>query len=239
MGRASAPVMERRPLSPEKGAISGGGIYTRGNGQWGAFMHRFASAFILAVGAVLLAGAAQAQSLAGLRIGDDISATARMGEPAATEPYNEYTRRAWASANGNELSVSFTAAGKIAFMEIDWGGRPEGAATDMFGFVFGKTRLSDIRSKLGSNGLMFKNRTPLLQAPDGLVLLNSYEVGTAVVTFYSHVAQSDFDRARSDSGAVADLARLIAISVASDAYYAGDEGGERIYDPAYKKIDAP
>lgn len=69
-------------------------------------------------------------------------------------------------------------------------------------------------------------------------MMNSYEAGGVVVTFYRKIKQGEFSRLKA-SGAnpsVADYARLDAISIADDEY-ATSEWGERVYDPAYKKTE--
>ena len=69
-------------------------------------------------------------------------------------------------------------------------------------------------------------------------MMNSYEAGAVVVTFYTKVNKDEFSRLKGSVAkpTLADYAKLDAISVAEDGY-ATSEWGERVYDPAYKKIE--
>ena len=180
---------------------------------------------------------AAAQSLAGLRIGDNETALVKLGSPAATDRYKTYVVRKWKLADANELSVTVDHEGKIVYLESDWGGsgeasgRGEVTESDLHDLRFGVTRLSDLRMRFGSNGLMFKERGGVQPIADGVVMLNSYEVGNSVVTFFT-VAGAFAGK----GSAVAERAKLNAISIA-DAQYATSEWGDRVYDPGYKKIE--
>jgi hypothetical protein len=68
-------------------------------------------------------------------------------------------------------------------------------------------------------------------------MMNSYEVGSSIVTFYTKVSEDDYAKAKTseESWAIADHARLEAISTAS-AEYAESEWGDRIVDPGYKPV---
>ena len=70
-----------------------------------------------------------------------------------------------------------------------------------------------------------------MQVLGGVVMFNSYEVGTSIVTFITKV----IDEAHA-AGSIGDRAKLDGISIA-DAGYAESEWGDRIYDPSYKKAD--
>jgi hypothetical protein len=188
-----------------------------------------------------LACAAQAQSLSGLHIGDNVGQTASLGPAADKGQYKEYAAQRWKLANGNKLSVSSKADGTIAYIESDWGHESAGGSAGLFGFVFGQTTLNDIRKKLGSNGMAFKNRNPILETASNIVLLNSYEVGSAMVTFYTVIPKEDFESAKAaanDNEKFGSFAKLDAISIASGEY-ADKDWGDRILDPAYKKTPAP
>jgi hypothetical protein len=180
---------------------------------------------------------AQAQFLEALKIGDDAKlAVAGFGPPNLSGSFKDYRQWKWKRPNGNDISISAKSDLEIAYIELDWGGIPDGAKTDMFDFVFGQTSLADIRKKLGSNGMAFRQRAASAPAPTGVVLLNSYDVGGVVVTFYSVINAADKDKALADEAAFASFAKLEAISLASDAY-AQENWGERIYDPNYKKVE--
>lgn len=73
-----------------------------------------------------------------------------------------------------------------------------------------------------------------MSTPDGVVMINSYDAGTVVVTFFTKVIANTAES--SSNAPVADRAKLDAISIA-DADYAKSEWGERVYDTNYKKSD--
>jgi hypothetical protein len=178
-----------------------------------------------------------AQSLAGFRIGDRASALDKLGTPAATEKYKSYVVRKWKLSNGNELSATVDSSAKIVYLECDWSGEASGRSevteSDLPDLKFGKTKLSDLRARFGSNGFAYSKRGGVITIPDGVVMLNSYEVGSNVVTFYT-VAGAFADAGK--GAGIAERAELDAISIA-DAQYAKSEWGECVYDPKYKKIE--
>ena len=69
-------------------------------------------------------------------------------------------------------------------------------------------------------------------------MMNAYEVGTLVITFFTKITLQDHSqmKATGSNPSPADYAKLDAISIADDAY-AKNEWGDRVYDPAYKKIE--
>jgi hypothetical protein len=190
----------------------------------------------LAAFAVFFAGAAAAQSFAGLSVGDDAAKAKALGLPSDTERQKGYALSRWRLADGNDLSLAAEPDGQIAFMETNWGGTPEGRAAGLFGFTFGTTSLAAIRKKLGSNGMSFRSRAPVMNTTQGLVMMNSYEVGAVVATFICLIAPADLGKAK--SGDLSDHARLVAISLASPAY-AGATWGQPATDPSYKRLPAP
>jgi hypothetical protein len=78
---------------------------------------------------------------------------------------------------------------------------------------FGQTTLAELRKKLGSNGFGYKARGSSAETPDGIVMMNSYEAGAVVVTFYTKINREEFIRLKA-SGAhpsPADCAELNAM----------------------------
>ncbi|HUN89955.1 MAG TPA: hypothetical protein VMU28_14250 [Terriglobales bacterium] len=195
---------------------------------------------ILVAALLLLLGhmlTAEAQTLAGLKVGDDATELTALGQPIATEKYRSFLVRKWAFANGNEVSATTDATERIVYLESDWNGDDDATACDLSGLKFGVTTLSDIRKRFGSNGFTFKRRDGTIQVPDGTVVMSSYEVGNAVVTFITKVPVDGEQAVPQPKGSdIADRATLDAISI-SDPKYAENEWGERIYDPKYKKVE--
>ena len=116
--------------------------------------------------ALLLGMHASAQSLSGLRVGDDLSSTARLGlSPVERNRSGPFTITKWRLPDGNELSVTAGSNGKIVYIESDWVRSPSGTYSDFPGLYFGRTSLTDIRQKFGSNGFAYGGRT-VMRAPD-------------------------------------------------------------------------
>jgi len=197
--------------------------------------------FALGVSVVVAANQAELcrfQALVGLKVGEASAVLARLGSPTETDSYKGMSLQRWSLPNGNELSVTVGTEGKIVYLESDWGGQSDDAGCDLPDLHFGLTTLAELRKRFGSNGFGFKSRGPGVKTPDGFVMMNSFEVGTSVITFHTKIKGDKFQRLKA-SGAdpsPADYAKLDAISIADDAY-ASREWGDRVYDPAYKKIE--
>ncbi len=187
----------------------------------------------LALALGLAATSASAQSLAGLRIGDPVAATARFGPPSDTGRERQFDVRKWTFPNGNDLSVTSDATGRIVYVETDWGGRAEGVASGVPGLRFGGTTLSELRQRFGSNGVAYQGRSPVIRVDDGIALLNSWDAGASVVTLITKVRNPTSPNI--DVGATA---RLDAISLSDPAYLTGLYG-ERVLSPGYRAVAWP
>lgn len=193
---------------------------------------------ILTLCAVMLFGfAAQAQTMAGLKIGDDTAAaTKTLGAPAEQNKTIAFTQLKWKLPNGNELIANADSSGKIQYIETSWnqeGGNPQ---TGVYDFAFGKTTLAEVRTKFGSGGMSYAKRPPLLTLPEGAVLVTSFEVGPVVMTFYGVVLTEDVVKAREDAakGGFALYAKLDSISVTTPEF-AKVQWGDPMYPANYKK----
>ncbi|HXE07635.1 MAG TPA: hypothetical protein VN612_07050 [Acidobacteriaceae bacterium] len=180
-----------------------------------------------------------AQSLHGLKIGDEAAALTRLASPAETANDNGMSVRRWTLPNGNSFSVTLSRNGRIIYLESDWNGANDDTGCDLPGLHFGATTLTELRKRLGSNGFAFKARGGILPTPDGIVMINSYEVGSAIVTFYSRINQEEYQRAKASipNASPADYARLDGISIADETYAKKAGWGPSIFDPNYKKPD--
>lgn len=180
---------------------------------------------------------AGAQTLSGLKIGDDTAAAIKaLGEPAKKNQTITSNQLIWTLPNGNELTASADGAGKIVFLENAWGQKPGSEATGLYDFAFGKTTLAEVRTKLGSGGMSYTKRPPMLSLPEGIVLVNSFEVGPLVYTFYGVVRSEDMAKGREQaaSGGFALFAKLDSVSITSPAF-AQAQWGEPMYPTGYKK----
>ena len=189
---------------------------------------------------------AKAQSLSGIRVGDTPSKLSQFGPVSGEDKYKGLDLFKWVFHNGNSLMATVDAEGEIVYLESDWGGRNDDAGCDLPGLKFGVTTLAELSKRFGSNGFGFKGRPHIRKTDDGEMLLNSYEVGNVVVTFYSRINGKDLARLQaenaggagsaSSAGSGAEDAKLEGISLANAAY-AKSEWGVRIPNPAYKKVE--
>ena len=172
-------------------------------------------------------------ALSGLKIGDPASNTSRIGlAPVARNQTGPFTAIKWEFPDGNELSATVSAGGSIVYLESDWGEKQTGTIADYPGLKFGETTLSQIRQIFGSNGFSFAQHGGVVKVRDGLVLINSYEVGAVVATFVTKIAGRQINASMDAPG----NAVLVALSIA-DAEYANSVWGKRTYDPNYRKIE--
>jgi hypothetical protein len=171
-------------------------------------------------------------SLSGLRIGNPLSQVTTIGlTPVAKNQTGPFTVMKWAFPDGNELSVTASSNGVIDYVESDWGERQAGTVTDFPGLIYGKTTLSELRQMFGSNGFAFAQHGGAVKVKDGVVMINSYEVGSIVATFVTKISGNP-----SRSQAMSGDAVLVALSIA-DPGYANSVWGARTYDQAYHPIE--
>ena len=201
---------------------------------------------LMAVTTLLIAlvqpSASRAQALLNIRVGDTPSKLSKFGPVSGEDKYKGMDLFKWILPNRNLLTATVDREGEIVYLESDWGGKSDDTGCDLAGLKFGVTTLADLVTRLGSNGFGFKTRPHSRQTDDGVMLLNSYEVGNVVVTFYTRISGADYAKVQAAganaSGAAtgAEFANLEGISMANAAY-AKSEWGARIPNPAYKKVD--
>ncbi|ANY82827.1 hypothetical protein BB934_31830 (plasmid) [Microvirga ossetica] len=206
-------------------------------------MRRLDLKAIAAVAAGVLFGtSAQAQSLSGIKVGDEISSASRLdARPLPSKSVDPHEERRWKLPDGNRLSVAADpGTQKIVYAETKWGGGAHGKPADFPGFVFGETTLADIRTHTQNNGFAFKEHLIEVR-PDGLALFNAYEVEGApgvVVTFVTKLSKRDDERLRTGKANV-DInraARLDAIILADAGYLDTIWGDAKLRGKAYKPI---
>jgi hypothetical protein len=199
------------------------------------------AAAVIAAG-VLFGTSAEAQSLSGLRVGEEISSASTIAaRPLPSKSGNPHEERRWKLPDGNRLSVATDPETKrIVYAEKKWSGGATGKPADFPGFVYGQTTLADIRAHAQNNGFAFKERLIDVR-PDGLALFNAYEVEGApgvVVTFVTKLSKRDDERLRTGKANV-DInraARLDAIILADAGYLDMLWGDAKLRDKAYKPI---
>ena len=201
-----------------------------------------ATAAVAVAAGVLFGTSAQAQSLSGIKVGDEISSASRLdARPLPSKSGDPRGERRWKLPNGNRLSVAADpGTQKIVYAETKWGGGAHGKPADFPGFVYGETTLADIRAHAQNNGFAFKEHLIDVR-PDGLALFNAYEVEGApgvVVTFVTRLSMKDHERLRNGKANV-DInraARLDAIILADARYLDTIWGDAKLRGKAYKPI---
>jgi hypothetical protein len=197
----------------------------------------------IAVAAGVLFGTpAQAQSLSGIKVGEEISSASKLAaRPLLSRSVASHKERRWKLPDGNRLSVAVDPETKrIVYAEKTWSGGANGKPADFPGFVYGQTTLADIRAHAQNNGFAFKEHLIDVR-PDGLALFNAYEVEGAsglVVTFVTKLSRKDDERLRTGKANV-DLnraARLDAIILADARYLDTIWGDAKLTHKAYKPI---
>lgn len=187
----------------------------------------------------LFSGVVNAQTMYGIRIGDHLSSTSKIGfAPIAKEEIGPFVIQKWRLPDTNELSVTaFRNTGKIVYMETNWNGDRRGALSDIPEMIYGKTTLSHIQKKFGHNGFAYKEQGGVARVGDGIIMMNSYQVyGTNnVVTFITKISKERASRAN-ESKNIAELALLDTIIVGDTGYLDTVWGKAKIFDEKYKPI---
>ena len=195
------------------------------------------SRFLIAVG-LLSPPTLQAQALWDRHVGDTPSTLSKLGPLSGIEKFKGNDVFRWILPSRNQLMATVDPEGEIVFLESDWGGKNQETGCDLAGLKFEVTTLADLYKRFGSKGFGFKRRPNSRTTDDGVMLLNSWEAGNVVVTFYTRISAADDAKVKAagtgEAGAA--YAKLEGISIANTAY-AKSEWGDRVYDPAYKKIE--
>jgi hypothetical protein len=201
-----------------------------------------AIAAVVIAASVLSGTSAQAQSLSGIRVGEEASSASTIdARRLPSKSVAPHEARRWKLPDGNRLSVAADPeTKKIVYAEKTWGGGVNGKSADFPGFVYGQTTLADIRAHAQNNGFAFKEHLIGVR-PDGLALFNAYEIEGApgvVVTFVTKLSKKDDERLRTGKANV-DInraARLDAIILADAGYLDTLWGDAKLRDKAYKPI---
>ncbi|MBQ0820454.1 hypothetical protein KBI52_09585 [Microvirga sp. HBU67558] len=195
-----------------------------------------------AFGLLALTAATQAQTLNGIRIGEDITTASRVaGKPASRVAAGPHEEVRWRLSDGNKLALATDPLnGRIAYAEETWGGRPDSKPADFPGFRYGETTLADIRMHAENNGFAFVERL-IDERPDGLRLFNAYEVEGSpglVVTFVTRMSTRDTRRLKGNQESV-DInraAKLDGIILGDARYLVAIWGQAKLKAKDYKPI---
>ncbi|OCC01704.1 hypothetical protein BA190_27470 [Labrys sp. WJW] len=188
---------------------------------------------------------AEAQSLSGLKVGDDLSTTTLLNtEPSDMTNLGPFAINKWTLPDENSLSVTSRAStGKIVYIECDWNGSNAGSFSDFPSFYYGRTTLDEIRQHLRSNGFAFENLKAGTPTGDGgIALFNSYafeENPSVIVTFVTKVTATEIQALKklpSPASKLGSTAKLTSIILADPSYAGTIWGNNRTYDPRYVDI---
>jgi hypothetical protein len=207
-------------------------------------MQRIPTCGALLVTAAFLFGLSQAnrataQSVSSIHIGDPASQLTKFGPASETSSDMGMQSQKWSLPDGDQLSATVDSTGRIVYLEADWTGKGNSTACDLPGLNFGVTTLAQIRTRLGSNGFGFQNRAGVIPTGMGVVMLNSYQVGKVIVTFYTKVDEQKYLLMKNSdpNSSISDYATLEAISLADLNYVKAAGWGDLIYDPGYKDVE--
>lgn len=203
-------------------------------------MRLHGTSLLLCLALVGGAADAQAQSMSGLRLKDDLGKSSTLGmKPTASQEMGPFSMRRWVFQDGNDLAVTARRSdGRIVYLESSWGGRVPGSPTDFPGVNFGETTLAKLRTLLGSNGFSYASRA-MFETPDGIGTTNSYEIAGmpgAVVSFISIVKKDEVDGIRSGKRKLGEVAKVDSVVLADATYLDGLWGKERRSDPNAKPV---
>ena len=195
-----------------------------------------------AFGFLALTAGTQAQTLNGIRIGEDITTASRIaGKPTSRVAAGPHEEVRWRLSDGNKLALATDPVnGRIAYAEATWGGRPDGKPADFPGLRYGETTLADIRRHAENNGFAFVERL-LDERPDGLRLFSSYEVEGSpglVVTFVTRMSTRDTQRLKDkqESVDINRAAKLDGIILGEAHYLESIWGQAKLKGKNYKPI---
>jgi hypothetical protein len=116
-----------------------------------------------------------ASSIDGIKIGDNLAAIeAQHLSMVVSNKISDGEMRKYKTKDGNDLSITII-NNKVVYIEKDWSQDLKSNKTLFSGFVFGKTSLSDIRTKFGTNGFTYKSIV-ITKKGDNLITFNCYEL---------------------------------------------------------------
>jgi hypothetical protein len=169
-------------------------------------------------------------SMYGLKIHEDQNALADI---KLTVVAREGQMTKFRTENGNDFSVTID-KGKIVYMENDWLQDAQNRQPLFSEFSFGKTTLSDIRSKFGTNGFTYKSRGPF-KTNTHLIMFNCFEFDSPnneILVTITKVALNENLTAEN----LASKCKLDALIIADKTYLDNTWGKGKVLDKNYKKI---
>ncbi len=185
------------------------------------------------------------QTIEDLTPGNDKAALWPFGKPKETKTSAGYTTNRYLLPSGAELSATFDiSTSQIVALEESWAGNDNGPSAGFSDFRFGRTTLTDLRSRMASNGILYKNVTPVGADQSGAVNFSSfYDVTSSenVVRFVTSIDRAALGKLGNRYGERAydytgSAALLRSVTVATREYLERSTGTDRILDSRYASV---
>jgi hypothetical protein len=208
-------------------------------------VRQLAAAALVAAVAVAFPLFGHAQAIEDLTPGNDKAALWPFGNPKETKTSAGYTTNRYLLASGAELAVTFDiSTSRIVALEESWAGNDNGPSAGFGDFRFGRTTLTDIRSRTSSNGILYKQVTPVGADQSGAINFSSfYDVtsSTNVVRFVTSIDRAALGRLSNRYGERAyyyagSAALLRSVTVATREYLEKSTGTDRVLDSRYTSV---
>ncbi|MGF9566651.1 hypothetical protein AAIH70_24370 [Neorhizobium sp. BT27B] len=206
---------------------------------------RLTTAIAIAVAAIAIPALSLAQTIENLALGNDKAALQRFGTPKKTETIAGYTTNLYRLPSGIDFSATFEiSTSRMVSLEGLWAGSGTGPFAGFGDFRFGETKLSDIKARTASNGILYTN-VPLVaaNASGSIEFSTFYDVAASanVVRFVTSIDREPLktlrqrygDKAYENAGASAVLRSL---TVASRDYLERSAGKARVLDIGYGPV---
>ncbi|MGR9268153.1 hypothetical protein ACU8OQ_12375 [Rhizobium leguminosarum] len=209
------------------------------------FMKFLARLCLIAFFAVTPPSVSGAQSIEGFRLGDDKITLQRLGVPSETKADGAFTTLMYHGSDGVDLKATYQKPSNLLVaLQATWPKDAEGPSTGYGDLTFGKTSLSEIRSQMGSNGILYGSQSPVIASSNGgISILSYFDVsGTdTVATFVTSINSDEAARIKATFGAEAykhalAAAKLRTISVSRREYLENSQGTKRTLDIGYRAI---
>jgi hypothetical protein len=186
-----------------------------------------------------------AQSIEGFGLGDDKATLQRLGAPSETQGDGAFTTLTYHGSDGVDLKATYQKpSNRLVALEATWSKQGVGPSTGYRALTFGQTSLDEIRTQMGSKGILYGSQAPVVASSNGLVdILSYFDVsGTdAVATFVTSIESEEVGRLKASSGADAyksapAAAKLRTIGIYRREYLERTKGTKRTLDIGYRAI---
>ncbi|MBX5157689.1 hypothetical protein HJB89_11205 [Rhizobium sp. NZLR8] len=200
---------------------------------------------LIAFFAVTTPSVSGAQSIEGFRLGDDKIALQRLGVPSETKVDGAFTTLAYHGPDGIDINATYQKpSNRLVALQATWPKDAVGPSTGYGDLTFGKTTLSEIRSQMGSKGILYGSQSPVVTSAEGAINILSYFDVSGTDTVATFVTSIDSDEAatlKATFGADAyknapAAAKLRTISLSRREYLENSHGSKRTLDVGYRAI---